>query len=393
MNPTPPSALEHIQTLSETIGGRGSCSPKSRLAAEYCLDQMNRLGAQQARIESLPGSPSTYRPYALAFGAVLLGTLWVWLIGGRSSLAAAALLHLLAAWGMYAETDFTNNWMRWLLPTRAGYNAVGVIPPAGETRRRVVLCAHIDSHRTPVFYSTDGWVSLFRLLIAAAFASLVLGALTYGAAAIFNWPEAKWAGLALAPVQGFILLLCLQADLTPLSPGANDNASGVGVTLELAQRMAAEPLQTTEVWLAFTDAEEAAAYGMQNFLKRHTAELGRDAVFIILDQVGIGKLTYVVDDGLIRKYPTHPAALELAARASQALPEIEVKSLPGLAYTDALLATRRGLVALTIAFVPEAGINAHWHQRSDTHEHIETSALEDARRFTWEILQQIDQNA
>lgn len=49
------------------------------------------------------------------------------------------------------------------------------------------------------------------------------------------------------------------ADATPFSPGANDNASGVAVVLELARRLARDRLRQTEVWLAFTDGEEVGA--------------------------------------------------------------------------------------------------------------------------------------
>ena len=63
----------------------------SALAATWrgttILNGATSISGSGFRLEALPGSPSTYRTYALAFGAVLLGTLWVWLIGGRSALA------------------------------------------------------------------------------------------------------------------------------------------------------------------------------------------------------------------------------------------------------------------------------------------------------------------
>jgi hypothetical protein len=386
------AAIAHIRYLSEEIGGRGSCTPSEHQAAGYVAEQMRALGLQDVRLEPYSGAPSTYRPYALAFGAALLGTLLVWLAGGRWVLAVAALLSALGAWGMLAETDFTANWMRALLPRARSKNAVGVIPPADRVRGRAVLCAHLDTHRTPIFYSSKAWHSLFGFLVGGAFVSMVVGAAAYGLGAILAWDWVRWIGLAAAAIEAFAMGLCLHADLTPFSPGANDNASGVGVILALAERLMEEPLAHTEVWLAFTGCEEVAAYGISAFLDAHAARLGERAVYVILDQVGLGRVMYLTADGLIIKRRTHPDALELACRAAAALPAIEVEEQVGIAYTDAAVATKRGLISLTVDALPPPGSGEamHWHQMTDTMANVEPQALADTHAFVWQVLQEID---
>jgi hypothetical protein len=174
---------------------------------------MQSLGISDVRLEPYRGAPSTYRPYALAFGAALLGTLLVWIVAGRGMMA----------------------------------------------------------------------------LVAAA-------------------------------LEAFALVMCLHADRTPFSPGANDNASGVGVLLGLAARLAEESLAHTEVWLAFTGCEDVAAYGVPALLDAHAPELGDDAVYLILDQVGLGQLRVLTAHGLIIKRTTHPHALELSRRPPRPSP-------------------------------------------------------------------------
>jgi hypothetical protein len=386
-------AVEHVRFLSEEIGGRGSCTPGERRAAEYAAEQMRALGLRQVRIEPYRAAPSTYRPYALAFVAALLGTLAAWILADRWVMAGAALLSGLGAWGMGAETDFAANWLRWLLPRADSQNAVGVLPPMGEVRHCTVLCAHLDTHRTPIFYSSRTWHTLFGLLVAGAFVSMAVGAAAYALGAVLGWVGVRWIGLVAAAIQVFALSLCLHADRTPFSPGANDDASGVGVILALAGRLTKEPLAHTEVWLAFTGCEEAAAYGIAAFLDAHAAELGDEAVYIILDQVGLGHPLYLTADGLILKRKTHPLALDLARRASAALPEVGVRKHVGIAYTDAAVATKRGLISLTVDALPPSGSGEamHWHQMSDTLAHVDPQALADAHAFTWQILQEIDQ--
>ena len=98
-------------------------------------------------------------------------------------------------------------------------------------------------------------------------------------------------------------------------------------------------------------------------------------------------------DGLILKHPTHPRALEAARAAHSALPGLALSEKTGIAYTDALVATRRGLPALTVVALPRGGVEAHWHQVSDRPEHVELQALADACAFAGQILKQLDGDA
>jgi hypothetical protein len=322
----------------------------------------------------------------------LLGTLLAWLVPGRVMMAIAAVLCGLSAWGMLIETDFSASWLRRLLPKAASQHAVGLVPPTAEVRNRVVLSAHLDTHRTPIFYSSSGWQKLFSVSVAGAFLGLVVGAVAFGLGALSGWQWVRWIGLAAAVVQAGALGLCIHADRTPYSPGANDDASGVGVILGLAERLKAEPLAHTEVWVVFNDCEETWSYGMAAFLDAHAAELGEGAVYIILDQVGSGQVKFLTADGLLVKRKTHPRALELARRAAAALPDLEVGEQVGIAYTDAAVATKRGLIALTVDALPPPGAQdgTHWHQMSDTPDHVDPQSLVDAHAFTWQVLQDLD---
>jgi len=382
-------AYEHVIYLAETIGGRGSCTAQERQAAEYGAQQLRALGAQKVRVEPFRGAPSTYRPYALAFGAALLGTCLAW-CGGRRGMALAALLSGLGTWGMLAESDFTANWARRLLPRGKSQNVVGIVSAAGKPARSVVLAAHLDTHRTPVFYSSAAWQRLFSLLVGLAFVSMAIGALLYLLGAVTGWGGVRWGGLVMAAMELFALTLCLHADFTPFSPGANDNGSGVGSVLALAARLVREPLPRTEVWLLLTGCEEAASYGMVAFLDAHGGEL-QDASFVILDQVGMGKVSMPVPEGLIMRQRPHPEMLALARRVAATHPELGFSEHFGAAYTDAAVAHKRGFKALSLDAMPaEGATQMYWHQMTDTPEHVEVEALRDVHLFVWEMLQEAD---
>jgi hypothetical protein len=385
-------ALEHIRYLSQVIGGRGSCTPKVRQAGEYVTAELHKAGVSQVAFEPFMGSPSTYLPFTMAFFAAAIGSAVALLVGNTAYLTLAAILNLLGAWAMLAETDFRFHWGRLALKKVPTQNVVGVIPPSGEPTRRAVLFAHLDTHRTPIFYSSTAWQNLFGFLVTATFLSMALGFVLFGLGALAGWDWLRWCGVILLPVQLFTLYLMGTADQTPHNPGANDDASGVGALIALARRLQAEPLAHTAVTLLFTDCEETGAYGIQAFLDDHAAELGPDAVYVTLDEVALGIIKYLNADGLIIKHPTHPKALELARRVSKALPDIKTIEEVGLAYTDALPATMRGRIALTLCTVPEdaSASSGSWHQMGDTIDHIEPQTLENVQRFTWELLRQMD---
>lgn len=386
-------ALQHIHYLSQAIGGRGSCTVQERQAGEYAAEQMRQNGVKEIRAETFTAIPSTYWGYALSFAAALTGLLIVLLSDGQGERSLAMLLNLAGVWGFLAETEFAPSWTRWALSRKESQNVCGVIPAKSNVRARIVLCAHLDTHHTPIFYSSETWYAAFTALVSLSFLSMIVGAAALGLSIFQGWMSARWVSLVLLPVQLFGLAMCLHADFTPYSPGANDNASGVGITLALAQKLRRTPLKHTEVHLVFTGCEEVGDWGIAAYLDRNAKKLGKDAVYIILDEVGLGDLKFLTADGLIFKHKTHPRALELARGAKRALPELKIVEGIGVAYTDALQATKRGLIALTVCTVPapRSGIISHWHRMTDTIETLSAKDLENTLRFVWTLLQLVDQ--
>ena len=112
------------------------------------------------------------------------------------------------------------------------------------------------------FLVLGGWIgSLVTLGVYTLNAALYL----FGAATGSSWPY--FVSLP-GTVYGTAALAILLVELRlPYSPGANDNAAAVAVNLGIASALACEPLSSTEVWLAFTGAEEVDHRGLKELLK------------------------------------------------------------------------------------------------------------------------------
>ncbi|MDZ8133940.1 MAG: M28 family peptidase [Nostoc sp. DedQUE04] len=93
------------------------------------------------------------------------------------------------------------------------------------------------------------------------------------------------------------ILVAAHYDTVASSPGADDNASGVAVVLEVARLLGSRPTPRT-LQLAFFDQEEAGLLGSQAFVSK-TARLQNLGGAIVMDMVG-----YACYTSGCQKYPT-----------------------------------------------------------------------------------------
>lgn len=180
------------------------------------------------------------------------------------------------------------------------------------------------------------------------------------------------------------LVVGAHLDTVPRVPGANDNASGVAILLELAKLAAAAPPRTPLVFVAFGGEERRGPgrnerlYGSRAYV-RSLDSARRDAVrgMVSIDMVGAGREVLVgrtsgAPDDLVRRFLDRAAALGITA-----LPHV----------------TRRPLS--DHASFEEAGILAAWlwagdhptlHKPSDVAGVVQEAELARVGTLAWETL-------
>lgn len=213
--------------------------------------------------------------YGLLWGALVFHGL-EWRTGRRWTGWAAVGLSA-AAWGLWTavalasvllELAFRPNSFCWILPKGRSQNVWARRMPTGEVRQQVVVMGHLDVHRTPLAFSTDRWVRLFSRLVPIGLVSAIALLMLFIVGAVV--PGLLWRILSLpfALVILGVFLITVQADFSPYTAGANDNATGAGIILSLAERWQREPLTHTAVWLVLSGCEEVGCYRAEDFARR-----------------------------------------------------------------------------------------------------------------------------
>jgi Zn-dependent M28 family amino/carboxypeptidase len=169
--------------------------------------------------------------------------------------------------------------------------------------------------------------------------------------------------------------------------GANDNASGVGVMLTMAEALSLDAPADTEVLAVATGCEEAGLVGMQSFLRRHKEELARSWI-INIDNVGAGDVKFTTREGMLIPHRTGRELTETAVKVSK-LPGINVSGTTFRTMSnDTEPALMRGLEAITIIALRD-GVPVNWHWKTDTLENIDPDSVDMAYRFVEQVVRRL----
>jgi hypothetical protein len=387
------TAMEHIRYFAETIGPRGSTTPKEEQAARYAAQVLEQAGIEPVT-ETFTSARSNYHPLVLSTGLFLLGVIlfWIW---GRTGAIIAFVLCLLALVATLLELALRPNPLRWLIPKGRSQNVLAKVPASAQTRTQVVITGHLDSHRTPLIFSSDQWVKIFSTFVPLGLVSIVLSLILLGVGILSSGLIWRILLLPFALVVLGLFLLMLQADFTPYTMGANDNASGAGIVLSLAERLKGEPLANTTVWTVLTGCEEVGDYGAEAFAQAHKPEL-KDSIWMAVDSVG-GKdttPTYLAKETFLLTSPSDPQLIKLAGEVAKAHPEIQaqMRSFRG-AYTEGAIGYKYGFRVLSFVNFRRDGMLPGWHRPTDVVGNIDPEVVAHSEGFLWEILKEIDREA
>ena len=380
--------LEHVRVLSVDIGPRGSTREGERKGADYARTQFKHMGLQPVW-EPFQSARSIFLPHLIGCGLILLAFI-IHPYGGRIGTILSALLSILVLVSELQELGFQDNFYRRIIPKGESQNVHAIIPPAGEHKRDLVLVGHLDTQRTPFIFRSPSHVRIYDKLTTLIFITFILQTLLYSLSIFVQW---NWIWAATIPTAVCALLLaaiCIEADLTPFTAGANDNATAAGMVLALAEHYKKNPLQNTRVLAVCTGCEEVQHYGMIDFYKRHRAGL-KDPKAVVFEMLGCAGPSWLTKEGIIVPFKADAGLVKIMEQLAEAHPEWEAfpSSVSG-GNTEMADALRYKVPAITIFGMTRDGIAPYWHQQTDTFDKMDTRVMERTWDLTTALIQKID---
>jgi hypothetical protein len=380
--------LDDVQHLAGTIGPRGTGTPAESAAADYVSRRLADLGLAPAKFtfRSVPSQNA----FPLAVSALALLATVIYPLGWTVTRWLAVFLSLGAAWLLWQtirNAEF--NPLMTLLPKVNSQNIEARLQPKKDKpHRKAVILAHIDTNRCRLVWQSLSvrsiepmtWLTLAVPVGMSAF--YLVGAILGG---IIWW----WLSLPFAVYQLGTIITLIRDDRTPYSSGAHDNAASVAVALEVARRLASEPLENTEVWFVFDGAEETDHAGTLDLLRRHGKDL-REAYFFGLEGLGSGEIVYLTRQGVIAYYRPTPDLLEAAQSVAASRPELSFGPAEMVAEDDVRALRGRGYRAICIAGRdPQTGILPRWHRPDDTPEFVSEETMSRAADILCAMLKEM----
>jgi len=374
--------------------GRAPGTDAERRAARHLAGRLRELG-REASTEATSVHPRYALTHLIHVLTALVGGL---LAAGDSNGAklAGTLVVLAAAVSTFGDLTGSFHLARRLTGRRASQNVVSR-EELGKPGT-LILVAHYDAAHSGAVFGDRAMRRRARIG-RGPFEPLfwsILAVLLCCALRLVGVEGTALNAVQFIPTVVLIVAVPLLADivLSGVVPGAGDNGSGVATVLRLADRYG-ERLDSFDVWVLLTGAQESMQLGMAAFLKRHRKELDRSStVFVCVDDVGRGNVRYATKEGYVLAYPFHP---DLVALCDQLRAEDEeddyygVKPIVSRIATDAHRARVAGYPAIAIGCTNEQGYPPHYHQHTDTVETLEPDSLQRAYEFCSELVELIDE--
>jgi hypothetical protein len=368
-------AYRVIEELSVRVGPRPAGSEAERQALNYVADELSHTGQDVRRmlVKGIPG-PFPARGLRLVGGMFLVYSVHQLVDSPRAMLIFLVMFFVLPRLVSFARKRASAG------SDRESENVIGFLPALGESRGNVLFCAHVDTAKASRLPG-EVWPRMNRLLRRV----LVPFVFIMSVAAALRWldmraafaPPGVWQvvtaiGLAIAVLMlAFELFYAFISQGDTYSPGANDNASGVGLLLALSQHLRHTRLTHLDTYYAILTAEEVGLVGSER-LARET-ELQKDRTYVInLDMVGAGRqLCYIRGAGLV---PPRLTDQELNALLREAHPAIESHYL-FVGNTDLTPFVAKGFRVASLCTKGDSKGEVVYHTERDTIDYIDVESL------------------
>ncbi|MFW9801681.1 MAG: M28 family metallopeptidase [Candidatus Thorarchaeota archaeon] len=381
-----PRLKEFITRICEDIGPRLGTSEEEREAGMRIEEEYKEYCAATFQDEFICHPAAFLDVVRVSVAIYMIGLLFYFALPAITAVLGALTLVLFVA-EMLCLKEVVDP----LFPKRTGANVYGKIPPTGPTRQIALVSGHHDSaYEFPMHERLGRRFSTFILLtLGLGLITVILSVVRLVILGFFPAWLFLFEWLTLIPIISAFPMLSFAFRLRSNNVvlGANDNLSGVAVTLGVGEWLKSNPLQHTEVWLVSFACEENMR-GSKRFAETHKEEL-QEAYLLNFDGVGAGSLYVLKAEPMYLTTLTSDLCDFVLDAAKGAGLEV-ASGVPSFGGTDASNFIKAGLRATSVVGISEAGFLENWHTLDDTPDNIDESVLVDAVKLATAVLKRID---
>lgn len=382
--------LSHIRALAVDIGPRGSTTPEERKAAEYAKDQFKEIGLTPIWQDFL-SARSIFLPHIIGSFFMIFAFI-LYPLGGKVTAAIAAIISILVIVSELQELGFQNNLIRMMVPKGSSQNVHAVVPPSAEHKQDIILVGHLDTQRTPLFFRTPNYVKIYDKFTTIIFVTYLIQTILYSLSVFLPWSWVWYASIPTAMCAVLMISFFIEAEFSPFTAGANDNASAAGMVLTLAEELNKNPLQHTRVFAICTGCEETQHYGMIAWYQQNLRML-KNPKAIVFELLGVAGPGYLTQEGIIIPFKADQNLLNMVETISREHPDwgaYPVKISGG--NSEMADAIRNKIPAISLFGLKKDGEAPYWHQMEDTYDKMNPQVMEYVWSLTMAMIQKIDQN-
>jgi Peptidase family M28 len=383
------SIVAPARFLAREIGGRAPGSPGERSASRFVERELKAMGLDP-ELQRFRTSITTAWSEMLVHFIVIVGVLIFPLMSG---LAYALIL---IGFLFFLLEEFGRSPFSWLQSFAHSENVVARVAARETPQKKLVIVAHVDSPRS-AFYYRPSLARFFRIftVLDIVCMSLLFMLFTFCFGGFILKMEASSLDLlwkiGLVPlVIPFLTLVALshKAFAGKPIPGANDNASGVGVLIELARAYSRRRPQNLEIWFVATGAADAGGTGIKRLLSKNRGQL-RGAYYVILDKVGVGLPVCFRKEGVLFPFRANRKLTSVLKEIFNVHPHhSDGFKRNGLYRDEAFQLLSRGKRAITLSTREKSGCPPNWRWPEDNLDGIDPRSM----RLTFDLVRAMVDN-
>ncbi len=297
---------DFIKGICEEIGPRSSATPKEYEGLKLIETELQKFTDEIIR------DNFTCHPGAYPKGNVYIAL--ICLFGAYVAYLFIPFVTLIfvgiGVLSIFSELLLMREAVDWLFPKRSSWNVFGKVKPTEETRKIVIMGGHADSayefpiypkYRSKIVRLTYGAVILGIAIILIVAILKIIGrwfSLSYAipiyTTGPFTWANIDWFYFIAVAGGAWFFYIFLSYFSNRVVDGANDNLSGIAVSLAVGNYLAKNRLKHVETWVGAFGCEECGQRGSKAFVKAHAKEL-QNSYTLIPECCGAGNLIMIVE--------------------------------------------------------------------------------------------------